>query len=60
MKEVTANLISQDDTQLVKLDVTVSAEKIFAEDSTSNILVQTVLSQRVNGNKDSDNFEFSA
>lgn len=53
-------MLSQTDTKLIKLEVTVTEEKIFGDDDTSNRIVQDVLRNRVKSEQDTDDFEFSA
>lgn len=45
--------------KLIKLEVTITEEKLFGEDSSSNALVQEVLRNRVQSGQSAEEFEFS-
>lgn len=46
-------------TEVIKLEVTITAEKLFSEESSSNYLVQEVLRNRVKSDEGEEDFEFS-
>jgi len=53
-------LVSAAQTKLIKFEVTTTEAKLFAEDSSSNFLVQEVLRNRVKADCAAEDFEFSA
>lgn len=52
-------MLTKSDTKLIKLEVIVTEAKIFAEDSSANMLVQDFLRDRVKSQASPDEFEFS-